>query len=123
MPRINCNKEEERTKGSFKDEVNINNIMARYNRTGKLPTIIKREPLYGDFSKSVDYQTAHEIVTKAEFQFRMLSAATRDRFGGSAVKFLRFCEDPANLEEMYALGLAIKPKEEKKPDENKEVQK
>lgn len=98
-----------RTKQSMRDECDINRIMAKYNKNGRLPALIKENPIYGDFSASVDLQEAYAIVEKAEMQFRELPAKARVRFKNKPYEFLKFCEDPANIEEMYDMGLAIRP--------------
>jgi len=101
-----------RTKQSFRDECDINKLMTRYVKTGRLPDLIRKNPIYGDFSKAVDLQSAYAVVEKAELQFRELSAEVRKRFDNDPVKFMAFVEDPANIREMIDMGLAV----EKKPD-------
>lgn len=104
-----------RTKQADKDGCDINNILKRYEQTGVLPDLIKREPRYGDFSSVPSYQESLDIVHRAETQFAALSAEVRDRFGNDPVKMLEFCQDEKNLPEMVKLGLAI---EKEKPKEN-----
>jgi len=96
-----------RTKQSFAKEANINYIMERYTRTGQLPTLIKKEPAYGDFSKSIDYQESLNIVTKAQTQFDALPSTTRKFFNHDPSRMLEFCSDPQNTNQMIKLGLAI----------------
>lgn len=103
-----------RTKQADKEACDINNILRRYEQTGVLPDLIKREPRYGDFSSVPSYQESLDIVHRAETQFAALSAEVRDRFGNDPVKMLEFCQNEKNLPEMVKLGLAIekeKPKE------------
>lgn len=104
-----------RTHQSFRDECNINNIMAKFESTGVLPEAIKSNPQYGDYASLPSYQESCHIVMKAEEQFSMLSAKVRGRFNNDAASFLAFCEDKNNLDEMYDLGLAIRPKVEASP--------
>lgn len=107
-------KEPTRTKQSFRDECDINNIMAKYRRTGVLPTLIKENPMWGDFSNPVDFQEAQNIVIKAVEQFQNLPAHVRERFNNDPQKFLEFTHKKENKEEMGRLGLlkedASKPK-------------
>lgn len=97
-----------RTKQSFKDECNINNIMKKFQTTGQLPEMIKSNPRYGDFSEPLTYQEAQNVVVMANEQFANLSAKVRERFGNDPQKFLEFCHDPENGIEMVKLGLAKK---------------
>lgn len=99
---------ESKTKRAFKEETDINRIMARYEKTGMLPDMIRSDPQYGDFSNAPDYQTALNIAKKAEEQFGALSAKVRGRFNNDPAQMLAFCNNPANAEEMVNLGLAIK---------------
>jgi len=98
-------KEPTLTKQSFRDECDINNIMKKYRRTGVLPTLIKENPMWGDFSNPVDFQEAQNIVIKAVEQFQSLPAHVRERFNNSPEKFLEFTHKKENREEMGRLGL------------------
>ncbi|WNK12542.1 MAG: internal scaffolding protein [Microvirus sp.] len=91
---------------SQKDEADINNIVRMFGVTGKLPESV-RVPTYGDFSMVEDYQTAIHAIREAEASFMKMPADTRSRFGNDPQKFLEFCDDPGNLEEMRKLGLAV----------------
>lgn len=93
---------------SSKEECDINNIMKKFERTGQLPDMIKTNPKYGDFSEPLSYQEAQNIVIHANEQFAALSAKVRERFSNNPQKFLEFCHDPENAQEMVKLGLAVK---------------
>lgn len=103
---IKFDQKEDRTKQSFRPECDINSIMAKYYKNGRLPEMIKRNPVYGDFSTAVDFQTAQNLVIRAEEQFNGLSAKVRDRFKNDPAEFLKFATDPKNQEELVAMGLA-----------------
>lgn len=94
-----------KTKGSFKEECDINNIMKRFEKTGILPEMIKAKPQYGDFSNPLDFQDAMNLVVHANEQFAALPARVRDRFGNDAARFLEFAQDGSNRDEMKKLGL------------------
>lgn len=93
------------TKQAMKDECDINKIVARFTKSGVLPDL-KDNPMYGDFSDSVSYFDALQLVITAQDQFNGLSADVRARFGNDPAQFLAFAEDPSNQEEMVRLGLA-----------------
>lgn len=96
------------TKQADKEAADINNIVRRYEKTGELPNMISRDPIWGDFSDVPTFQEAFVVVAKAEEQFAALDAPIRNRFGNDPAEFLRFATDPSNLEEMRTLGL-LKP--------------
>lgn len=96
-----------RTKQSFKDECDINVIMAKMATTGVLPELIKENPQYGDFSEAPDYLMAQTIVLKANEQFDALPSKVRNRFHNEPSEFLAFASDASNAKEMVSLGLAV----------------
>lgn len=96
-----------RTKQSDLESCDINNILRRYVKTGELAGI-KSNPIFGDFSSSVDFKESMELVIFAQEQFAALPARVRDRFNNSPAEFLAFCDDPKNVDEMVAMGLATK---------------
>ncbi|QKI28939.1 VP3 [Kummerowia striata gokushovirus] len=99
------------TKQSFRDECDINNIMRRYEATGTIDHINRRQPQYGDFSDVSSYQEAIDIVTRAEELFSELPARVRDRFNNDPNNLLEFMADPNNKDEAMELGLIAKPVE------------
>lgn len=98
--------EQSRTKQSFRDECDINNILKKYQTTGILPDLIKTNPQYGDFSSVETYQESMNVVLHANEQFESLSSHIRDRFNNDPTKFLEFATNPQNGKEMVKLGLA-----------------
>lgn len=99
---------ESRTKQSFRDECDINRIMARYQATGTLDFIQKREARYADVS-ALDYQEAAFLVAGAQSMFHDLPSALRARFENDPAQLLAFLENPANLQEAVQLGLVNPP--------------
>lgn len=95
---------EGRTKQSFKDECDINTIMRRYQQTGTLEHVQRREAQYADCTGR-DYQTAMELIANARSAFEELPAAVRDRFDNDPAELLDFVRDPDNAEEAAELGL------------------
>lgn len=89
-------------KQEFAEEADLNTIMARYTMTGELPTqIIGR---YVDFSESVDFHQAQDILARAQQQFEALPASIRARFENDPAQFLDFVHDEANLPELEKMG-------------------
>ncbi len=98
-----------RTKQSFKDECDINQILKKWRRTGELEHLSTHKPTYGDFSNPDDYITALTKVKSAQADFDALSSRIRARMDNDPAAFLSFMEDPENHDEAVALGLISKP--------------
>ena len=105
--------EPSRTIQSQEADANINNIVRNFGLTGKLP-VVSKLPEYGDFDGISDYRDAIHAVREAERQFMAMPSALRDKLDNDPQKFLEFCANPANLDELRSLGLAI-PKPEPAP--------
>lgn len=93
-----------RTRQSEADACDVNRIVDRYRRTGVIPSDA-RNALFLDVSSVVDYRDALDRVSRAQEAFMQLPAKVRARFANDPAEFLDFCSDPANREEMKALGL------------------
>lgn len=96
------------TKQSFKDEVNINKIMDRFQRTGAIDHYTNRSMEYGD-TTAPDYLEANLIIAKANTMFEELPSSIRAKFENDPAKFLEFVQDDKNAEEMVYLGLTNAP--------------
>lgn len=97
-----------RTQQHTKDHVDINNIMKKFQKTGRLPEG-KVNPMYDDFSQVEDYHTSLNTIFKADDQFSSLSSDIRKKFQNDPAQFLQFVNDPKNKEEMIKLGLMENP--------------
>lgn len=93
------------TKQEFKKECDINNIMARYLKTGIIDHVNQYQGDYSDLGEPVDFQTAQQILIEAQAAFASLPSKIRKRFDNSPNEFLEFVHDPKNHEEGVALGL------------------
>lgn len=93
------------------DSCDINTIMERFNRTGKLPTVQTLPPRYGD-ARVVDFATAQQIVQEAKDQFNQLSAETRKYFRNDPQAFLEAINDPSeeNAKALLKLGILVPQK-------------
>lgn len=108
-PRVqSAPKGRSRTKQSFAEESEINNILARYVKTGTVDHLAQFGAHYG-FASSVNFHEAMNIVTRADQMFGALPAEIRKRFVGDPAQFLEFVQNPENQEEMITLGLANRP--------------
>lgn len=97
-----------RTKQSFKAECDVNNIMAKYLKTGAVQHFNDQQPQYYD-CPSHDFREALEIVADAEAMFAAIPAHIRRAFDNDPATFLEFCQDPANAEKIKEMGLSGEP--------------
>lgn len=94
------------TKQSFKDECDINNVMKRFERTGVLEHVNKYQPQWGDYTNTPSsYQEALHQVAAANEMFLSLPARLRAKFDNDPGAYIAFVEDPANADELRAMGL------------------
>lgn len=93
------------TKQEFKDSCDINNIIAKYQKTGVLEHVNRYQGDYCDVATELDYRAAQDILIKAEDAFNSLPSSIRDRFANDPANFLSFVENPDNRPEMAKLGL------------------
>jgi len=93
------------TSQEFADEADINSIMARYQKTGTVPST-GRQPIYGDFADLPDYMEAQAIIIQANEAFMALPATVRKQFENDPAQFIKFAEDPENIDQMRVWGLA-----------------
>lgn len=91
-------------KQSFKDECDINTIIKRHGLGYELPEN-PSVPQYGDFDGITDYHSAMNATAKAREQFDQLPADLRSRFENDTAKFVDFCLDPANIQELRKMRL------------------
>lgn len=104
-PVVRCGKG--RTKQSFRDKVNINKIVARFERTGLIDVVGNRGGRYMDCSGLGDYHANLEKVVKAREAFQALPAGLRNRFNGDPGELLAFLRNPDNRDEAIKLGLVV----------------
>lgn len=97
-----------KTDPSFKDEVDVNNIVKKYEQTRQLQHLNRYQGSYQDLTQIPDLLTSMTQVTQAQSGFNHLPSQLRSRFGNSPVEFLKFLSDDANREEAQSLGLIPK---------------
>ena len=97
-------KGESRTKSDMAPQCDVNNIMAKYARTGLVDHVARHQGQYGDFSE-IDFHTAMNTVIEAEEMFLTLPAKVRAEFNNDPGAFLTFMDDPSNEDKARELGL------------------
>lgn len=97
--------EEVKTKQEFLEECDINNIIARYRKTGVLPNTFGDIGSYGDFSEVTCFQDAMIKIQDAEDMFMSLPAGIRSKFDNDPGKFLEFADNPENQDKLVEMGI------------------
>lgn len=88
------------TKQSFKDETDIQKIMARADKAGTISHLQKFQGVYADYS-DVDFFQMTQQLTKGREVFDALPAELRQEFGQSPQKFFAYVNDPANKDDLH----------------------
>lgn len=76
------------TQQHFRDEVNVNNIVARHKNTGVDPFAHRASSLRFGFATSQDFETAMFEVANVQNAFAMLPAAKRAEFDNDPAVWL-----------------------------------
>lgn len=99
------NEEPTRTQQQFQADVNVNNIMKRYKKTGQISHLSGRQGQYMDLTSAPDYFEAMQKIATANTAFLNLPAEVRRRFGNDPALLLEFIHNPDNYDEGVKLGL------------------
>lgn len=101
------------TQQQFKDEADINYIVSMYDSSGVMPTFHgdgqPAQPVFGDFTSLPDNaQEMYNLMIEAKNNFDNLPLEVRKHFNYDPAAFLEFADNPENLDELVAMGLATK---------------
>lgn len=103
---------ESATKQSFKDEADINQITARYLKTGVLGNPnATRQAQFGDYT-SMDFMEMRNLIADVDQLFNSLPSRIRKRFNNDTYQLIRWIENPDNNEEAIKLGLKEPPQKD-----------
>lgn len=104
------------TRQEFADECDINNLMAQYEKTGLLPANMNGNvPQYLDVTDVPDFRASLDFLNEATTAFMALPAAVRKEMDNDPAKFIDYCQDPANIDQLRKWGLAPPPPEPPQP--------
>lgn len=98
-----------RTKQSFRDECDINNIMRKWQKTGLVTHVSKYQGDYSDLTNVQSYHESCNQVLAAQEAFASLPSSLRSRFQNDPGQFLEFVGNDANRDEAIKLGLITQP--------------
>lgn len=93
----------------FREECDINNIMARYEKTGLIEHAARFGGRYEDVTAGLDYHEACNMIIRAQEAFATLPARVRAHFDNDPAAFLAAVEDPDRKDELRELGLLRMP--------------
>lgn len=95
-----------RAKQNFKDECDINKIMAKYEKRGTIEHLNQHQGKYGDFIHAQDYHLSLNLLLAADDAFASIPSKIRAKFDNDPAIFLDFAQNPENLDQMISMGLA-----------------
>lgn len=104
------NEEPSMAQQQFADECDINNIMAKYQKTGEFTHATNKQGVYADFTNITDYRAMVDTVMYAREAFALLPAQVRARFRNDPAQLLEFIQNDKNYDEAVKLGL-LTPKD------------
>lgn len=93
-----------RTQQHFADQVNINNILAKYRKTGIIEHVKRAEARFGSFPDMNATAADFDKVAKAKQSFEMLPAELRNKFNNNIPEFFEFLHDPDNRDQLTKWG-------------------
>lgn len=100
---------ESMTQQQFKEECDVNNILAKYRKTNMITHINKHSGQFGDFATAEDYQETLHRVMQAQESFNHIPSDVRAKFNNDPARLIEFLADPKNQDEAVKLGLRQKP--------------
>lgn len=90
------------TKQAFKDETDVNRIIAKFQVSGVISHQAKYGGVYGDFS-DFDFLQAQNDIRRAEVIFAALPSEVRREFDQDMSKFFSYVNDPENIGKLDTL--------------------
>lgn len=113
---VEDNQEDSKTLQQFKQECDINYLIARYAKTGFFYDPLaqagqKRMPQFGDFSNMGDFAEQQNRILAVYDAFAALPAATREKFGHNPATFVEFVGNPENAKACVEMGIFPKAPE------------
>lgn len=91
------------TKQEFAKAADVNNLMAKYEKTGVIAQ--RTDGAFGDFDGVSSFKEAMDKVVAAQQFFDDLPADMRSKFENDPSKFVDFFDNPDNKQEAQDLGL------------------
>jgi phage internal scaffolding protein len=120
---VTVNKKPSLTDQSFKEQVDANNVIAKFKATGQVTHLAKKAGQYADCSQIQDLHQSLVQIKDAENAFSQLPAVIRKRFDNDYKQLAMFMCDEGNLDEAIALGIMEAPEGYISPEKKAEMNK
>lgn len=97
-----------RTKQSFREECDVNNLMKKYKKPELIPGIEDkiRSAQFLDTTKVPSFEDAQQRIAEGHNLFSMLPADIRYKFNNDPASFVDFASDADNMPALVKMGLA-----------------
>ena len=105
-----------KAKQEYKDQVDVNRIIAKYKKTQDPSLLAGKTGVYADLTDIKDYQSSLNSIIKADAAFMALPSQIRERFANDPSRLISFLADSKNNNEAVELGLRKKPEQPKSPN-------
>lgn len=102
---VTINTEPSKTDQSFKSDCDIQEIIAKFRKTGQVTHLNKKQGIYADVSQIPDLLGATMIVQDASEKFSSLPSGVRDKFNNDPINMIQWLNNPDNQDEGIKLGL------------------
>ena len=106
-PKLDC-KDKSRTKQADAKDADVNVIIKKALRNGRLPDPSKAS-MYLDVASGQDFQDSMALVLNAQAQFQALPSEIRQELQNDPSQLESWISNPANNERMYELGIKERP--------------
>lgn len=101
-PEVKDYSSDGRTKQAFRDETDINSILAKFQVSGIISHMAKYEAQYGDYAE-FDFLDTQNFINTGLDMFAALPSEVRREFDQDPDKFFQFVNDPANNQRVNEL--------------------
>ena len=92
------------TEQSHAETVNINNVMARYQRNRLLDHVNMHQGTYNDYVDAPSYYEAQVAIANANSMFETVPSEIRANFNNDPAQFLGWIQNPDNREAIEEYG-------------------
>lgn len=89
-----------RTKQAFKDQTDINKLLAKAARGDTISHLAKHGAVYGDFTDIDDLLVAQQRLAKGQEIFDALPGEIKREFNQNPAEFFNFVNNPANQDKL-----------------------
>ena len=94
-----------KTQQQYKEQCDVNNILAKYQKTGQVTHIAKTKGNYIDLTGVQSYQESMNTIIKAQNAFMQLPATVRKELGNDPQQLITLLSDEKQKEKAEKLGL------------------